>query len=92
MKEVKFVVMVEEGNARSGYADFSEEGYPERVLFDTYEEAHAHMHELGNTVYKEPTPRRDILFVDALIVGGGDTLVCPERCTCTLKEGEYLYD
>ena len=84
--------MVDEGNARSGYADYHEEGYPHRVLFDTYEEAHAHMHELGNTVYKEPNPYRDILFVDAVIVDATDMLICPERCTCTLKEGEYLFD
>jgi hypothetical protein len=95
MKEIKFTVMIEEGNGRFGCADWTTEDgdtfFPTRgVRFDTYEEAHAHMKELATTWYKD---RNEILFVDVLIEGGGDTLVTRNgRCTCSLKEGENLYD
>ena len=95
MKEVKFTVMIDEGNARSDFADWTTEDgdtfFTTRgVVFDTYEEAHAHMKELATTRYKDSD---EILFVDAIIEGGGDTMVTRNgKCTCSLKEGEHLYD
>lgn len=94
MKTVKFTVMIDEGNGRYGYADLKEERdswyIRAGVFFDTYEEAHDHMKELAVTWYKD---QNEILLVDAVIEGGGDVMVTRNgKCTCSLKEGEYLYD
>ncbi len=92
MVEVRFLVMEDEGNGRSGVADVSVAGeecayhkvceeahfYPR--YFPTYEEAHAHLHKL-----RQDGNRRDYcygLFVDVAIISGGCDIMWREsKCT-----------